>query len=342
MIRSERGPEQQPARPSRRGVLRILAAGAALPLGALGVARLSGTLRDLPMPQVWQGEALGALAQVTIWDGDATRARAILMRVRAELARLQAVFDLHDPQAELARLNAQGRLTTPSRDLRKVLEAALRMAEASGGAFDPTVQPLWRARFQGATAADVADARALVGWRGVGLDRRGIRLAQSGMALTLNGIAQGYAADRVAALLAEAGLHEALIDAGEIRALGHGPAGQGHEVALIDPLDPRSIAPGPGLRLAETALAVSGGYGMRLADGGHHILDPHSGRSPVDVTEAVVAHPSAMLADGLSTALYVAGPAQAAALMAAHPAARARLRLADGTVLRLGTGSVAL
>ena len=319
----------------RRRVLRILAATLAVPLAAVGMQTMGTRLQ----PVTWRGAALGAQAQITVWHARPAHARATLIRIEAELARLGRIFDLHDARSEIARLNSTGRLTAPSADMRHVLGAALVVAEASGGAFDPTIQPLWRARFEGALPERVASAQARVGWADVDLGARAIRLARPGAQITLNGIAQGYVADRIAMMLDQAGFAEALIDAGEVRALGSGPGDQGHLISLIDPVDPRQIAAGPGLRLSDTALAVSGGYGLRLADGGHHIVDPASGRSAGTLTEAVVSHQSAMMADAWSTALYVAGPERAAQMITAGgPEMGARLRLADGRVVRFGYG----
>jgi thiamine biosynthesis lipoprotein len=326
---------------SRRAFLRVLASAVALPLGVLALGRAGAGLRGAPAPVVWTSEALGARVQLTLWHPQPERARALTARMGAELARLNRIFDLHDPRSELARLNAEGRLSRPSADLRAALGLGLTLAEQSGGAFDPTIQPLWRARYLGADISAQDRARSLVGWRHVEPGRTMIRFARPGMQITLNGMAQGHAADRLALMLADAGLTEALIDAGEIRALGGGPDGKGHAVALVDPTDPRRLQAGSGLRLAEVALAVSGGYGLRLPDGGHHILDPASGRSAGHLVETVVSHPQALVADALSTALYVAGPQQAARLLEAYPGAGARLRDARGHLWHLGQGAAA-
>lgn len=326
---------------SRRGVLRILGAAVGMPLAVLGAVQGASALRARPAAVTWSGTALGAEAQVVLWHPRPSQATALLARIEAELARLGRIFDLHDPASEIAQLNATGRLARASVDLRAVLALGLQMAERSGGAFDPTVQPLWRARHAGAGPAQLVAARALVDWRGVDLPGQGVALARAGMQITLNGIAQGHAADRVAMILRDGGLDEALIDAGEVRALGAGPDGRGHRVSLIDPADPRRLQPGPGLRLSGTALAVSGGYGLRLPGGGHHILDPRTGASAEAVIEAVVTHPKAAVADALSTALYASGPAGAAALMADFPQAQARLTAATGGHQWLGQGAAA-
>ena len=315
---------------SRRQMLRILGAGAALGLAGLA-------LRSRPQTVHWQGEALGALAAITLWHPRPAHARATLVRVEAELGRLARIFDLHDRASEIARLNTSGTLEHPSTDLLEVLGAAREMAERSGGGFDPTVQPLWLARSLRPGDGRALDAaRTLVGHAAVDTGPGRIRFGRAGMQLTLNGIAQGHVADRIAMILKSEGFDEALIDAGEIRAIGWGPDGGGHALGRVDPTAPTRIA--GTLRLGDGALAVSGGYGMRLPDGGHHILDPRSGQSVDGIIETIVSHPRAITADGLSTALHVVGADRAGALVAAHPGAAARIMLADGRVLRFGAG----
>jgi len=128
-------------------------------------------------------------------------------------------------------------------------------------------------------------------------------LARAGMAVTLNGIAQGYVTDRVAALLRAHGMDHVLIDLGETRALGAHPDGRPWRVGLADPGDPDRIA--EQVPLADMALATSGGYGTRFeASGRHnHLIDPRSGIcAPADRSVSVVA-PDATTADAASTAL---------------------------------------
>ncbi|MYF88357.1 MAG: FAD:protein FMN transferase, partial [Boseongicola sp. SB0676_bin_33] len=124
---------------SRRRTLRILAAGLAVPLGVLALQSTQG----LPRPVRWHGEALGAVSTMTLWSVDPARASRALRRMQSEIARMEAIFSLFRPASELSRLNREGRLERPSRDMVEVLDLSRRIAEASRGAFDPTIQPLW-------------------------------------------------------------------------------------------------------------------------------------------------------------------------------------------------------
>lgn len=249
------------------------------------------------------GQALGAKVTLRLAHPDAP---AIAARAMAEIARLEDIFSLYREGSALMRLNAAGTLDTPPFELLECLSLAGAVHAASDGRFDPTVQPLWALHAAAAIAGQevtpeaLAAARAQVGWERVNLDPARITLAP-GMALTLNGIAQGYIADRVAALLEAEGLGNVLIDTGEFRALGGHPQGGAWPVKL---------AQGGTVALRGRALATSAPLGTTFDQAGRigHILDPRSGRPVAGVWQAVsVSAPTAALADALSTAICLTG-----------------------------------
>ncbi len=315
---------------SRRQTLRILAASIAVPMGLVNLHHLRGQAR----PIRWQGEALGALSAMTLWDTDPARARRALLRMQVEIARLEAIFSLYQPASELSRLNQMARLDRPSRDLLFVLEHAQVVADRSGGAFDPTIQPLWvlHSRDAGSRAHQLETSLALVDYTRVTATPRAIQLGGAGMAVSLNGVAQGYITDRITEMLGNEGYENAVIELGETRALGTAPDGHPFEIGIIDPLRPSSLM--EPVALANSALSVSGGYGQSLPDGsGHHIFDPHTGQSAVRLLQVAVIAPKAMEADALSTAIYVAGEPAAPSLLAGVTGARAILTRRDGSSL---------
>jgi len=321
----------------RRRALRILAAGMAVPLGVLGLRHIQGA----SAPVRWHGEVLGAVSAMTIWHPNPRVAERATVRLLHEINRLEAIFSLYRSTSEIARLNRDGALERPSPDLVDVLEQSHRIAVASNGAFDPTIQPLWRLYVsgRGLGANPVTDraldiALSLVDHRAIHADGRGIRFARPGMSISLNGIAQGYITDRITDILGNEGFENAMIELGETRALGAASDGQPFAVGLIDPRAPDMIA--RVLPLANAALAVSGGYGMRFdVPGQHHIFEPRTGQSANHLLQVAVMSPRAIWADALSTAIYVAGEASAARLLAAYPGSRAILSRTDGTTLEL-------
>jgi len=324
---------------SRRTALRVLGAALALPAGILALRELAGA----PIPVQWHGETLGAQSSLTLWHSDPGVARRTITRMRAEVERLERVFSLYRDDSDIARLNRDGRLAAPARDLVVVLEEAQRIADLSGGAFDPTIQPLWNvyeAHFAargpqagGPEPRDLSAALALTDYTALDAGPRGIGLARPGMAISLNGIAQGYITDRITDLLRNEGFDHAMVELGETRALGMAPDGQPFEVRLMNPTAPGIADRAVGL--ADAALSVSGGYGLRFGSGAHHIFDPATGRSANRLLDVTVIAPRAMLADALSTAIFVAGEASAAAILRAEPSARAIITRSDASTATL-------
>lgn len=246
----------------------------------------------------WQGVALGARTTLRLAHPDA---REISARVASEISRLEDIFSLYRKQSALMQLNRAGVLHAPPFELLECLSLAGAIHNASGGRFDPTIQPLWTCYAEASAKgmlpdADAAErASALTGWDGVILDPAAITM-RSGGALTLNGIAQGYIADRVAQLLTAEGLTNILIDTGEFRALGTHPDGRAWPVRL---------AAGGTVPLAARALATSAPLGTTFDENAQvgHILDPGTGLpARAHWQEITVSAPSAALADGLSTA----------------------------------------
>jgi thiamine biosynthesis lipoprotein len=237
----------------------------------------------------WDGWGLGAALSLHLVGADPHHARQTFARVEAEVARIDATASLFR-DSSLTRLNRDGHLAWPSSDLTDLLALAGQVHAATAGAFDPTVQPLWLAYAQG---TDPNTARAAIGWDRIRLSPEEIRLDRS-QALTLNGIAQGWAADRIAALLRAQGFGTALVDMGEIVALGSADRG-GWPVRIAGP-DGAALAD---TRLADRALATSSPRGT-LVQGQPHILGPQ-GQPPLWQTVSVSA-PSAAVADALSTA----------------------------------------
>ncbi|WP_312415978.1 FAD:protein FMN transferase [Shinella sp.] len=275
---------------TRRRLITISAALAFLPATARATSK--GATHQ------WTGQALGARASIRLDHPDGA---AIAARVMAEIDRLEDMLSLYRPHSALSRLNSDGYLAAPPFELLDCLSLAGAVHRASGGRFDPTVQPLWALWAEAAAGGTRPDAQAVetvrhrTGWAKVKLDPAAVTL-QSGMALTLNGIGQGYVADRVAVLLEAEGLSDILIDTGELRALGGKPEGGNWPVRLET---------GERLALRQRALATSAPLGTTFDQAGHdgHILDPATGTPAASAWRSVsVSAPSAAIADALATA----------------------------------------
>lgn len=262
---------------TRRRALQVFAAASLLPNGARATDART---------------MLGAEVTLTL-DGPASVTGPALSAVWDELRAIEKEFSLYDPTSQLCQLNAKGYLENPSAAMLNILNLSSKLFQATGGRFDPSVQPLWRAH---AIGESIEAAQRLVGFDRITFDHSEVHLGQ-GQALTLNGIAQGYATDRVISVLQAHGLKRSLVNVGEYRALS-GPWRLGIE-------DPSFGRLGM-VTLTDRAVATSSPAAMRLTDGTAHILDPRGVMGLPEWSTVSVMAQSAAVADGLSTALCLA------------------------------------
>jgi thiamine biosynthesis lipoprotein len=310
---------------------------ASLGLGALATAggfAAAGTARGLE-PYRLAGRALGTTVSLTVLDADPVRAEAALAEAMAEVQAVDRLMSVYRDDSEIAQLNRAGALPRPDARVLEVLRYCQGLSERTGGAFDVTVQPLWlaytAAQQQGGlpTPAAIADARARTDWRRLAVSEAEARLPP-GMSITLNGVAQGYAADRALAAVRRHGIAHALIDAGEFDTLGRKADGEAWVLGIRHPRDPDALA--ARLTVDGRALATSGDYETFFTPDylHHHIFDPATGDSPTQLSSVSVLAPDALQADGLSTAFMVLGPERSLALAATLPGVDALMIGKDG------------
>jgi thiamine biosynthesis lipoprotein len=195
---------------------------------------------------------------------------------------IEAQCSRFSPESELSQLVAQpGIPFAVSPALFEALRFALTVAEASGGAFDPTTH----------SAA----------WRDIELDpeHRTVTLHRP-LTLDLGAVAKGLAVDTAARQLRS--FEDFAIDAGgDLYLSGRNPHGAPWSVGIRHPRRERELV--RTLRLSNQAVCTSGDY-----ERGRHILDPRTGQPADRVASVTVIAPSAMLADALATAAFVLGP----------------------------------
>jgi thiamine biosynthesis lipoprotein len=217
-----------------------------------------------------------------------------------------------------------------------LLNLCASLYRATGGAFDITSTPLSRCwgflqRVGCLPSLEAIDAaRSAVGFDGVLLDEsaRSVRFTRAGVELNLGAIGKGYALDRAAAGLRNAGVHHALLSAGQSSLLaldGGWP---------IDVVSPR-VAEGPLARvwLRNAALGTSGAGEQFVIVGGTrygHVIDPRTGWPATGVLSASVVASSAATADALSTAFLIGGVDLARDYCQSHPNVLALVTPVDG------------
>ena len=283
--------------------------------GWLAAGAAGGALQSAGALQ-WRDRTLlgfGTVLSLRVAHVDSQHAERALDAAVATLRHVESQMSLFDPGSALSRLNREGVLFQPHPDLVKILQLAQDVSARSQGAFDVTVQPLWKA-FEEAAGRQalplpdaVAAARSAVGWQHLSVSGDAIRLGRPGMGVTLNGIAQGFAADLVRTRLQALGIAHALVNAGEWTALGH-PGHKGPwQLGLQDPRDAQALITRLALDGRSVAVSADNECSFSADRRHHHIFDPHTGYSPGELSCVAVAAPSCTLADALTKVMFVAG-----------------------------------
>ena len=256
---------------------------------------------------------LGTVMSIRAAHVDAHALVQALARARQVIARIEDEMSLFRPTSALSQLNRTGVLYRPSPELLQILQLSQRVSKQSRGAFDVTVQPYWQLYAQAKSDGrlprpeELAKAQAQVGWQHMQVSVAQVTLTKRGMGVTLNGIAQGYAADRVRASLKRDGVPHALINTGEWAAIG---LADGHRPWVLGVADPHR---------ADQWLTRVAMHGLSLATSAddqcifsddrkhHHIFNPRTGSSPQDIASVTVAAPTCAMADAMTKVLFVEG-----------------------------------
>ena len=282
--------------------------------------------------------ALGSEVSITALHEDRREAERAIDDAFAELETVEEVMSLYRPHSQLCRLNREGAIENPHPYLVAVLRAAGETSRGSDGAFDATVQPLWQLYSDAKKAGRLPDPAAIeeatrrVDWKKVEVTSGRIRLGD-GMAVTLNGIAQGFAADRVQAALQARGIRHALVNTGEFGVLGRKADGTPWTLGIQHPRRPDAY-----IALAALEgrfLSTSGDYATSFSPDfrHHHIIDPRTGLSPAEFSSVSVVARTGIESDALTKVLFVMGLEKGLDRLKATPGADALVVFKDGRVL---------
>ena len=263
-----------------------------------------------------KAKALGTDVKITVLHHEEKRANGAIDAALDKIEHVEQLMSLYRTDSQLSLLNRQGALRNPHPDLVTALKKSIELSRRTGGAFDVTVQPLWKLYARHAdsrtlpTEAEIGKVRQRMGWEYIRVEPEIIYFDRPGMQVTLNGVAQGLAADLAQQALEEWGIENALIDAGEFNAIGSPEQRDSWHIGVQHPRQLGSIAK---TGLQGRCLSTSGDYASKFSDDycHHHLLDPRTGLSLVKLSAVSVAAPTALEADSLSTALFVLGPEKA-------------------------------
>jgi FAD:protein FMN transferase len=298
-------------RPSRREFL-------ALGVGAFVVAATPGVIRPQRRLIRRSVPVMGTIAELGVVHRDERYAQGAIDAAIAALRQVESTMTRFRDDSDVGRANrlaARGAAVVGPATADVVTEA-LAWAEASDGAFDPTLGGavrLWDLGHRSTPpSADEVRRHARAGlFRSLELGRRGgehvVVYHDPAIALDLGGIAKGYGVDQAVAALREWGVTSALVNVGgDLYALGENASGEPWEVGVRDPRDPNALA--ARFRISDRAVATSGDYQQYFEHAGqryHHLLDPRTGAPRRTAARSVtVAADRCVTADAAGTAVF--------------------------------------
>ena len=289
---------------------------------------------------------MGSLLQLTAWTRDEPGAVAAFEAVFAEFDRLDRLMSVWKEGSDVTRLNAAaGQVPVAvSAEVFEVLTLGRQISEWTGGKFDVTfgaLSGLWK--FDQDQDDSIPPRAAVVArlpdvdYSALELDpaRRTAFLGRRGMRVHLGGIGKGYAVDRGAALLRARGITDFVIQSGGDLFVSGRRGDRPWRLGIRDPRGPadRSFAT---LDLSNGTFSTSGDYERFFLNNGvryHHILDPDLGEPARGCRSVTIVADKAVLADALSTGVFILGPEKGMALIERLPDVEGVIVAADNRML---------
>jgi len=292
--------------------------------------------------------AMATRFEIVLHGAKETSLRAAGEEALDEVARIENQLSLYRPGSEIAQVNSRAarEAVLVSPEVFALLQHVQQLSAETEGGFDITIAPLVRCwGFMGGTGrmpmeADVRAALEKVGSEKVLLDpaNRTVRFTHDGVMLDLGAIGKGYAVERAAEILREAGVESALIHGGTSTAcaIGAPPDADCWKIAISAVGDMKQGFPST-ITLRDESLSVSAASGRQFESGGKtfgHVIDPRTGQPVEAALLALVSLPSATETDALSTALLTLSLEGLEKISSLRPGTRALVVARDGNASR--------
>jgi thiamine biosynthesis lipoprotein len=281
---------------------------------------------------------MGTVVEIVAHGEDTERLEDAVAAAFEEMARIEGLMTPHRPDSDVARLCRSEEGAGVSAETAEVIALGLNIQAASGGAFDMTLgrlKALWGIESEQPRvprAEEIRQALSGIGPGALRLEGKTVVKGNPALAVDLGGIAKGYAIDRAIAVLRDAGVASASVNAGgDIRLLGERP-GRPWRIGIQHPRHPDGLL--ATLLLDEVAVVTSGDYERFFEEKGvryHHLFDPRTGYPASLSRSATVVAENAALADALATAAFVLGPEAGLRLLEEYPGVEGMVVGADGT-----------
>ncbi len=258
-----------------------------------------------------------------------------------EISKIEDMMSPYKQDSEISRLNKEGYIDEASPDLLFLIERSIYYGTLSSGAFDITIQPildLWKTKISAGEYPDkeeINNTLTLVNYSNITISNDTVTFNMHGMAVTLGGIAKGYAVDKAVSVLKDEGYLSGLVNAGgDGMYFGTRQDGSNWRVGLVNPDNKsESIVI---LNISDMAVATSGNYERYFNESARlsHISDPKTGYSCQSLISATVIASSLMEADALATTIFVLGPVDGMELIERIDTVECLLITSDRIILR--------
>ena len=293
-----------------------------------------------------EGLAMGSSLHLTAWTSDRTAAETAFDETFAEFERLDARLSVWRDGSDVLRVNAAaGAQPVPvGEDFREVVAIARQIGEWTEGKFDVTfgaLSDVWRFDHDQdnrvPSPEQIADRLPLINFRALVVDDRAgtAFLQHRGMRVHLGGIGKGYAIDKAIAIFRRHGLKDFMIQAGGDLYAGGRRGDRPWRLGINDPRGPGgdSFA---SVEVTDSTFSTSGDYERFFMKDGvryHHILDPDTGQPARGARSVTILSDRAVLADGLSTGVFLLGPEKGLALIERLPGVEGVIVTSENRVL---------
>ncbi len=284
---------------------------------------------------------MGTLVEIKIYDTEHDKAEQAASAAFREMNRIEQLLSRHVDGSEVSRLSRAAESLEVSRETADLIRSGQRIARISHGAFDLTLgrlKELWAIdgdQPRVPAAAELQDALRGVGPAALTVEGRRVSKTDPGLHIDLGGIAKGYAVDRAVALLRQAGITSAAVNAGGDISLIGDHRGEPWRIGIQHPRKPQDIL--VTLPLTDSAVVTSGDYERYFERDGiryHHIFDPTTGQPARLCQSVTVVAGDAASADALATAAFVLGPEKGLQLLEKEPGVEGLIVSITGRIVK--------
>ncbi len=264
-------------------------------------------------------EVMGTTAKVELWHKDEKLAQQLMKNVELEMRRIDQLMSPYIESSELSLINknAADHPLRISEETFSVIQRSIEFSRLTKGAFDITFASVgykydYREKVS-PSVQEINETKHLINYRSINLDEKmhTIYFSTPGTRIDLGGIAKGYAVDLCIEKLKISGVEHAFVQAGgDSRVLGD-KQGRLWNIGIRHPRQEHGVV--TQIPLENAAISTSGDYERFYIENGeriHHILDPKSGKSVKGVVSVSIIADTSIVADALSTSVFVLGSAK--------------------------------